>query len=72
MRVFSSCSEQGLLFIAARGFLIAVASCHGAQAPEGGGFNSCDTQPLLPYGMWNLPRLGIEPVSLAFVGKLNH
>ena len=72
MRVFSGCSEQGLLFIAVRGFLIAVASRHGAQDPEGGGFSSCDAQPLLPYAMWNLPRLGIEPVSLAFVGEPNH
>ena len=70
MRVFSSCSEQGLLFTAARGFLIAVASRHGAQAPEGGGFSSCDARPLLPYGIpsstqGDLPNLGIEPGSPA-------
>ena len=29
---FSSCSEQGLLFFAVRGLLIAVASCCGAWA----------------------------------------
>ena len=31
-RVFSSCGERGLLFLAVRGLLIAVASRCGAQA----------------------------------------
>ena len=43
-RAFSSCSERGLLFIAVRGLLIAVASLvveHGLQAH---GLSSCGTR----------------------------
>ena len=40
--VFSSCGEQGLLFVAVRGFLIAVASLRcRAQALDCAGFSSC-------------------------------
>ena len=34
MRAFSSCSEQGLLFVAVRGFLIAVASLVVGHRPQ--------------------------------------
>ena len=30
--------------------------------------NSCDVWALLPHSMWDLPGLGIEPVSPAFAG----
>ena len=50
---FSSCSERGLLFIAVRGLLIAVASCCGAQAlgtwasvVVARGLNSCGSRAL--------------------------
>ena len=33
-QAFSSCGERGLLFVAARGFLTAVASRCGAWAPD--------------------------------------
>ena len=58
-RAFSSCGEQGLLFVAAGGFFIAEASLvveHGLQQLWCLGF-------AVPP-QWNLPRPGIEPVSL--------
>ena len=67
--------------VAVHGLLIAVASlvC-GAWAPEHSGFSSCSsealehrlsssgTQVLFPHGMWDLPGLGIKPVSPALAG----
>ena len=32
------------------------------------GFSSCGTQAQLPFGLWDLPRLGIKPVSPALAG----
>ena len=54
MRAFSSCSKQGLLFVAVRGLLIAVASLvaeHGALGARGSvvvahGLSSCGSQAL--------------------------
>ena len=77
---FSSCGERGLLFIAVHGLLIAVASLvveHGLQAC---GLSSCGSRALerrlgscgtwaqLLRGMWDLPGLGLEPVSPALAG----
>ena len=67
-RAFSSCGEQGLLFVAMRGLLIAVTSLvveHGLQAR---GLSSCGTRALLLRGMWDLPGPGLEPVSPALAG----
>lgn len=55
-------------------------SCCGTQAPESTGFSSCGSWaleyrlsscgvwPYLLWGMWDLPRPGIEPVSIALQG----
>ena len=79
-QAFSSCGEQGLLFVGLRGLLVAVASLvaeHGLQAH---GLSSCGSQALecrlsscgaraqLLCGMWDLPRPGLEPVSPALAG----
>ena len=40
-------------------------SCGRARALQHVGFSSLGAQALLPYGMWNLPRPGVEPVSPA-------
>ena len=79
-RAFSSCGEQGLLFVAVRGRLIAVASLvaeHGLQAR---GLSSCCAQALerrlsscgarasLLRGMWDLPGPGLEPMCPALAG----
>ena len=45
-RAFSSCSEQGLLFVVVCGIPIAAASLVGAQALGHTGFRSCGAWPL--------------------------
>ena len=78
---FSSCGEQGLLFIVVLGLLTAVASLivqHGIQACglsscgtqvlECGGFSGCGARAQLLGGMWDLPGPGIEPMSPALAG----
>ena len=35
------------------------------------GLSSCGPQALLPHGIWNLPRPGIEPMSPALPGRLS-
>ena len=69
VQAFSSCSEQGLLFVVVRGLLIVVASLvaeHGLQAR---GFSSCGARAQLLCSMWNLPRPGLEHVSPALAGR---
>ena len=43
-------------------------SCFGAQALQRSGFSSCGAQVYLPRSMWDLPGLGIEPMSPALAG----
>ena len=79
-QAFSSCSEQGLLFIAVHGLLTVVASLfaelwlqahglssYGLQAPERR-LNSCGAWAQLLHGMWGLPKPVLEPVSPALAG----
>ena len=68
-RAFSSCGEQGLMLqLWWEDF-----SCCRALAPGYAGFSSFGTWAQLPHGMWDLPRPGIEPVSLALQGRFfNH
>ena len=79
---FSSCGEGWLLFLVVCGLLIAVASLVEETGSRCAGFNSCGSQALkrrlsscgaqayLLCGMWDLPGLGIEPVSPALAGRL--
>ena len=84
-RAFSSCGEQGLLFIVVHRLLIAVSSLvaeHGVQAcglqqlQHAGsvvvahGLSSCGSWAQLLCGIWDLPRPGIEPMSPAVTGRL--
>ena len=62
-RAFSSCGEQGLLFVAVRG----LSSC-GTQAVERT-LSSCGTWAWLLHSMWDLPGPGIEPMSPALAGR---
>ena len=68
---FSSCGEQGLLFIAVRGLLIAVAFHCGAQALGVWALVLAAHGSVVVghFCTWHLPRLGIEPVSPAFTGR---
>ena len=69
VRAFSSCGEQGLLFITVHRLLVAVASVllwsTGSRCT---GFGSCGLRAQLLRGMWDLPRPGLEPVSPALSG----
>ena len=88
---FFSCIERGLLFIAVRGLLIAVASpvvergwaqqlWHTGSVVVAHGLSSCGSRALerrfsscgawaqLLHSMWDLPGLGLKPVSPALVG----
>ena len=80
-RAFSSCGKRGLLFVAMRGLLIAVASLVARSTGSGRvgfsscgswalehGLNSCGAWAYLLRGMWALPGPGLEPVSPALAG----
>ena len=76
VRAFSSCGEQGLLFLVVRGLIIVVASLaaeHGLYGVQDSvatahGLSSCGTRALLLRGMWDLPRPGLKPMSPALAG----
>ena len=63
-RAFSSCGKRGPLVIAA-----SLVAEHRLQTRR---FSSCGSRALLLRGMWDLPRPGLEPVSPALAGRLNH
>ena len=76
-RAFSTCDEWGLLFLVVCRLLIAVASLVACTAQALGVWasvvvarrlSSCGTRAQLLRGMWDLPRPGREPMSLAFAG----
>ena len=64
-RGLSSSGEWGLLFVFS---LCSDFSCCGARA-LGSGLGSCGTPASLPWGMYTLPRPGIEPVYPALAGR---
>ena len=60
-RAFSSCSEQGPLFIAVRGPLTLTASLVAEHRLQTRRLSSCGSRAQLCRGMWDLPRPGLEP-----------
>ena len=70
-RAFSSCGEQGPLFIAVRGPLTVTASFVVEHRLQTRRLSSCGSPALLLRGMWDLPRPGLEPVSPALAGRLS-
>ena len=76
MQAFSSCGEQGLLFVAVRGLLVAVASLVAEGAWALGLWASvvvarglsCGTWAYWLCGMWDLRGPGLEPVCPALAG----
>ena len=64
VRAFSSCGEQGLLFIAVHGLLIVGASLVAEHR-----LSSCGTWVWLLRSMWDLPRPGIEPMFPVLAGR---
>ena len=70
-RAFSSCGEQGPLFIAVRGPLTIVASLVAEHRLQMRRLSSCGSQAQLLCGMLDLPRPGLEPVSPALAGRFS-
>ena len=67
-RAFSSYGERGLLLVAVRGLLIAVASLLPSTGSRRTGFSSCGALASLLRGMWDLPGPGLELMSPALAG----
>ena len=70
-RAFSSCNEQGPLFVAVRGPLTMAASLVAEHRLETRRLSNCGSQAQLLRGMWDLPRPGLEPVSPALAGRFS-
>ena len=70
-RAFSSCGEQGPLFIAVRRPLTVAASLVAEDGLQTRRLSSRGSRAQLLRGMWDLPRLGLEPVSPALAGRLS-
>ena len=70
-RAFSSCGERGPLFIAVRGPLTIAASLVAEHRLQSRRLSNCGSRAQLLRGMWDLPRLGLEPVSPALAGRFS-
>ena len=70
-RAFSSCGEQGPLFIVVRGPLTIVASLVAEHRLQTHRLSSCGSRAQLLRGTWDLPRPGLEPVSPASAGRFS-
>ena len=71
-RAFSSCSKRGPLFITVRGPLTIAASLVAEHRFQTRRLSNCGSRAQLLRGMWDPPRPGLEPVSPALAGRLNH
>ena len=69
-RAFPSCGKRGPLFIAVRGPVTVTASLveHRLQTRR---LSNCGPRAQLLRGMWDPPRLGLEPVSPALAGRFS-
>ena len=70
-RAFSSCGKWGPLFIAVHGPLTIAASLVAEHRLQTCRLSSCGARAQLLCGMWDLPRLGLEPVSPALAGRFS-
>ena len=68
VRAFSSCGKRGPLFIAVHGPLTIAASLVAEHKLQTHRLSSCGARAQSLRGMWDLPRLGLEPVSPALAG----
>ena len=71
-RAFSSCGEQGPLFIAVHGPLTIAASLVAEHRLQTRRLSSCGSRAQLLRSMQDLPRPGLEPVSPALVGRFSY
>ena len=72
VRAFSSCGKWGPLFITVCGPLTIAASLVAERRLQMRRLSNCDARAQVLCGMWDLPRPGLEPVSPALAGSLNH
>ena len=70
-RAFSSCGEQGPVFIAVCGPLTIAASLVAEHRLQMRRLSSCGSRAQLLCGMWDLPRPGLEPGSPALAGRFS-
>ena len=63
-RAFSSCGKWGPLFIAVRRPLTIAASLVAEHRLQTRSLSNCGSRAQSLHGMWDLPRPGLEPVSL--------
>ena len=70
-RAFSSYGKRGPLFIAVHRPLTIVASLAAEHRLQTRRLSSCGSRAQLLYGMWDLPRPGLEPVSPALAGRFS-
>ena len=70
-RAFSSCGEQGPLFIAVRGPLTIAASLVAEHRLQTRRLSNCGSRAQLFRSMWHLPRPGLEPVCPALAGRFS-
>ena len=70
-RASSSCGRRGPLFITVRGPLTIMASLVAEHRIQTRRLSSCGSRAQLLCGMWDLPRLGLEPVSPALAGRFS-
>ena len=70
-RAFSSCGEQGPLFIAVRGPLTIAASLVAEHRLQTCRLSSCGSRAQLLHGTRDPPRAGLEPVSHALAGRFS-
>ena len=70
-RAFSSCGKRGPLLIAVRGPLTIAASLAVEHRLQTRRLSNCGSRAQLLRGTWDLPRPGLEPVSLALAGRLS-
>ena len=71
VRAFSSCGEQGPLFIAVRGPLTVAASLVAEHKLQTRRLSSCGARVQLLRGTWDPPRPGREPMSPALAGRFS-
>ena len=70
-RAFSSCGEQGPLFIAVRGPLTIATSLVAEHRLQTRRLSNCGSWAQLLCGMWDPPRPGLKPMSPAPAGRLS-
>ena len=71
VRAFSSCGKRGPFFIAVRGPLTIAASLVAEHRLQTRRLSNCGSRAEPLRGMWDLPRPGLEPASLALAGRLS-